>query len=118
MSAQNINDATPESLLPPYVIPFGRVLGQNDGDPPINEMMVGRSAEKANLINLLVSRGPTGAYLITGRRGVGKTSFVRHCLAEYESAVFKRFLRSNSGKSIWDHLARNAGHCRHHRDDL
>ncbi len=89
-------------LRPPFVIPFGRVLARNDGDPPVNEVMIGHEAERAYFINLLVSRGPTGAYLITGRRGVGKTSFVRHCLNEYGAALFKRFLRNNAGKSVWD----------------
>ena len=91
-------------LRPPLVIPFGRVLTRNDGAPPVNEVMIGREAERAYFINLLVSRGPTGSYLITGRRGVGKTSFVRHCLNEYGEAVFKRFLRNNSGKSLWDYM--------------
>jgi hypothetical protein len=86
----------------PYVIPFGRVLGQSDGDPPLNEVMIGREDERAYFIDLLVSCGPTGSYLVTGRRGVGKSSFVRHCLNEYGAAVFKRFLRSNSAKSFWD----------------
>lgn len=102
MTSHPSDQPEPAALRSSYVIPFGRVLGQNDGDPPVNEVLVGREDERAYFVNLLVSRGPTGSYLVTGRRGVGKSSFVRHCLTEYGAAVFKRFLRSNSGKSFWD----------------
>lgn len=102
MTSYRRDQTEPSALRSSYVIPFGRVLGQNDGDPPVNEVLVGREDERAYFVNLLVSRGPTGSYLVTGRRGVGKSSFVRHCLTEYGAAVFKRFLRSNSGKSFWD----------------
>jgi hypothetical protein len=89
---------------PQYVIPFGRVPASGDAEPPDNETMVGRESERARFIDMLASRGATGAYLITGRRGIGKSSFVRHCLSEYNAAIFKRFLRGNTGKSFWDML--------------
>lgn len=87
-----------------YIIPFGRVPASGDAEPPDNETMVGRESERARFIDMLASRGATGAYLITGRRGIGKSSFVRHCLSEYNAAIFKRFIRGNTGKSFWDML--------------
>src|SRR6185295_10354571 len=53
-------------------------------------------------IDLLISTGRRGAYLVTGRRGAGKTSFVKHCISEYEGSVLSRFLRGNVGRGVWD----------------
>jgi hypothetical protein len=49
--------------------------------------------------------GQRGAFLVTGHRGAGKTSFVHHCLSEHREAVFERFLVSNVGKTmLWDRV--------------
>ncbi|MBB94307.1 MAG: hypothetical protein CML68_06875 [Rhodobacteraceae bacterium] len=34
-----------------------------------------------------------GAYLVTGQRGAGKTSFVHYCLQEYTAAAYQRSIR-------------------------
>ena len=83
-------------------MPFGRFVGSSEVGPPADEVLVGRERERAYLIDLLISTGRRGAYLVTGRRGTGKTSFVKHCVAEYEASVFSRFLRANVGRGFWD----------------
>lgn len=85
-----------------YVMPFGRFVGSSEVGPPADEVLVGREGQRAYLIDLLISTGRRGAYLVTGRRGAGKTSFVKHCIAEYEASVFSRFLRANVGRGFWD----------------
>lgn len=70
----------------------------------ISRVMVGREGRRAYFIDLLTNHGARGAYLITGRRGMGKSSFVRYCLEEYRRNIFMRFHRSNIGKSVWDWL--------------
>ena len=87
-----------------YALPFGRYVGSAEVRPPANEVLVGRDGQRAYLIDLLISSGRRGAYLITGRRGMGKTSFVKYCIAEYEANVFSRFLRANVGRGFWDRL--------------
>ena len=86
-----------------YVIPFGSTSG---GDPERGEesTFIGREGERAFLIGALTSGKAHGAYLITGRRGAGKTSFVEACLKEYRNSVFLRFLRANHGRGFWDLL--------------
>src|SRR6185295_5589965 len=85
-----------------YILPFGRYVGSTDVEPPANEVLVGREGQRAHLIDLLISTGRRGAYLVTGRRGAGKTSFVKHCISEYEKSVLSRFLRGNVGRGVWD----------------
>lgn len=87
-----------------FAIPFGRY--QSGNEPGIsNEVLVGRQEQRAYFIELLLRMGRRGAYLVTGRRGVGKTSFVNYCLEDYKEEVFERFLRSNVGRVLfWDHL--------------
>lgn len=85
-----------------YGIPFGKYSSPGASEFPSNEYMVGREGPRAALINFLTHGGPQGAYLVTGRRGVGKTSFVNYCLNEYKKSVFDRFLRTNVARSMWD----------------
>jgi hypothetical protein len=59
---------------------------------------------RKHLIRQLVFGGRQLACLITGRRGMGKTSFVRYCLQEYEHNAFERFRRIPTGKSLPDYL--------------
>ncbi|MEM7303429.1 MAG: hypothetical protein AAF468_20305 [Pseudomonadota bacterium] len=47
---------------------------------------------------MLTHQEKFGAFLVSGRRGSGKTSFVEYVLAEYDADAFQRFIR----------LARNA----------
>jgi hypothetical protein len=86
-----------------YAAPFGRYQSGNEIGAP-NEVLVGREAQRAYFIELLLRMGQRGAYLVTGQRGVGKSSFVHHCLAEYKEEVYERFLRSGVGRAVfWDH---------------
>ncbi|MDY7094862.1 MAG: ATP-binding protein [Acidobacteriota bacterium] len=88
-----------------FAVPFGRYESADEQEPPAHEVMVGREGQRAFFLDLLFNSGRRGAFLVTGRRGSGKTSFVRHCLAEYEDEVYQRFLRSNVGRSLfWDRI--------------
>lgn len=87
------------------IIPFGRFTTGNGTAPEEPGLLVGREEERARLIDALTSMGPRGSFLVTGRRGIGKSSFVAHCLSEYQANVFKRFQRSRAGKSVLDKLA-------------
>ncbi len=77
-----------------YTIPFGRYEGSDRAPAPAHESMIGRIRQRARLLNLLFTQGRRGAYLITGHRGAGKTSFVEDAIATYRRDVFRRFLRS------------------------
>lgn len=90
--------------LPNYIFPWGRSLRDRAGGRRASEF-VGREGERAFMIDALTASGPRGAYLVTGRRGVGKTSFVEDCLEEYEASTFKRFLRSPHGRGAADLFA-------------
>lgn len=67
-------------------------------------MLVGREHQRSLLIRLLFDARQRTSVLVTGRRGVGKTTFVEHCLREYEGACFRRFVRSEHGNSVADLL--------------
>lgn len=49
-----------------------------------DKMFVGREAAQSQLLSFLMKGGKKGAYLITGFRGMGKTSLVNHTLDEYK----------------------------------
>ncbi|MES1242767.1 MAG: ATP-binding protein [Acidobacteriota bacterium] len=88
-----------------YAVPFGRYQPGGDVGPPDNEVLVGREGQRAYFIDLLFRMGRRGAFLVTGHRGIGKTSFVRHCLSVHREEVFERFLNSNVGRAMfWDLL--------------
>lgn len=88
-----------------YAVPFGRYQPGGDTGPPANEVLVGRAGQRAYFIDLLFRMGRRGAFLVTGHRGVGKTSFVKHCLSVHREEVFERFLNSNVGRAtFWDRL--------------
>ncbi len=88
-----------------FAVPFGQHEVGTEQEPPANEVLIGRDGRRAYLIDLLMNMGRQGAYLVTGRRGSGKTSFVKHCIAEYQNEVFWRFLRSNAGRTLfWDRI--------------
>jgi hypothetical protein len=84
---------------------FGRYQAGEEVEPPANKVLVGREGQRAFFIDLLLRIGRRGAFLVTGRRGVGKTIFVNHCLTEYRREVYKRFLHSNVGRvTFWDRI--------------
>ncbi len=81
-------------------IPFGKFESGSDDVFPCNESMVGREGARAKLIDFLTNAGTRKAILITGRRGMGKTSFVNYCLKEYEEARIERYWRSDIGRTL------------------
>ncbi|CAN98622.1 putative membrane protein [Sorangium cellulosum So ce56] len=82
--------------------PFGRYENPDAAEWPANEFLVARVEQRRRFLNLLLTHGRRGAYLITGQRGSGKTSFVNYCLNEYRQDVFGRFLNGKVGRSIYD----------------
>src|SRR5215213_5433578 len=88
-----------------YAADFGRYEGTRPAENPAHELLVGREGQRAHFLNLLLTVGRKGAYLVTGHRGSGKTAFVKFCLDEYRENVFRRYLRSNVGRRFfWDRL--------------
>ena len=87
-----------------FLIPFGNLEQQHPkrGEEAI---FIGREGQQAFLVGELTSGKTHGSYLVTGRRGAGKTSFVESCLEEYKKSLFTRFLHSNHGRGIWNLLA-------------
>jgi hypothetical protein len=85
-------------------IPFGHFGGSGSDSDHGHDLLVGRKALRDHLIRYLIFGGKQIACLITGRRGMGKTSFVRYCLQEYEHYAFERFRRIPAGKSILDYV--------------
>ncbi len=81
-------------------IPFGKFEAGLDDVFPCNESMVGREGARAKLIDFLTNAGTRKAILVTGRRGMGKTSFVNYCLNEYEEARIERYWRSDIGRTF------------------
>ena len=84
-----------------YGIPFGRFSRGNLGKAPENDVLIGRAEARSRLIDYLTNMSSRGAFLVTGRRGVGKSAFVEYCLSEYQHSVFKRFVRIAMGPAIW-----------------
>lgn len=87
-------------------VPFGRLQGDQPVSPEADGLLIGREAQRLQLITALLDNAHRGAYLITGHRGSGKTTLVRHCLKEYENSAYERYLNRNVGKAVlWDRLA-------------
>jgi len=81
-------------------IPFGKFESGSDDMFPCNESMVGREGARAKLIDFLINAGTRKAILITGRRGMGKSSFVEYCIDEYEKSRVERYWRSDFGRTM------------------
>jgi hypothetical protein len=81
-------------------IPFRKFESGSDDIFPCNESMVGREGARAKLIDFLTNVGTRKAILVTGRRGMGKSSFVNYCLGEYEEARIERYWRSDIGRTL------------------
>jgi 2-polyprenyl-3-methyl-5-hydroxy-6-metoxy-1,4-benzoquinol methylase len=88
-----------------YAIEFGRYEGIRRVEPPAHELLIAREGQRAHFLNLLFTVGRKGAYLVTGHRGSGKTTFVNFCLDEYQENVYRRYLASNIGRTfLWDRI--------------
>ena len=96
------NDKQPKSHFNQQrtAIPFGKFETGAEDIFPCNESMIGREGARAKLIDFLTNAGTRKAILITGRRGMGKTSFVQYCLEEYKEARIERYWHSNFGRSF------------------
>lgn len=89
-----------------YAASFGRYEGTRPAEFPACDVLIGREDQRARLLNLLLASGRKGAFLVTGHRGSGKTTFVRYCLDMYRGSVLDRFLAANAGRAFfWDRLA-------------
>lgn len=88
-----------------YAVPFGSYEVSPEQESPADRVLIGRAGKRAYFIDRLSNLGARGSFLITGRRGAGKTSFVRYCLEEYKSEVFERLLHSPVGRVLfWDRV--------------
>ena len=81
-----------------YAADFGRYEGTRAAEHPAHELLVGREGQRAYFLNMLLTVGRKGAYLVTGHRGSGKTAFVKFCLDEYRDNVFRRSKRCTSSR--------------------
>lgn len=88
----------------PFYADFGRYEGSRDAPPPRHTFLIGRERERAHFLDLLYMKSGLGSYLVTGVRGVGKTSFVWHCLETYVRDVYERYSRSMVGRNSFDKL--------------
>ncbi|WP_281561386.1 ATP-binding protein [Thalassomonas sp. RHCl1] len=55
-----------------------------------NRVIVGRKKLRSRLLSSLFSMGRAGSILVSGNRGVGKSTFVNLCLYEYEQDAVRR----------------------------
>ena len=84
------------------LIPFGKFSISGRGKSPYNQIYVGRKKERASFIELLTHQEQFGSFLVSGRRGSGKTSFVNYALSEYEQSSFHRFIRFARNSGVQD----------------
>ncbi|MEM7259073.1 MAG: ATP-binding protein, partial [Pseudomonadota bacterium] len=98
------DDADSDNLprRPLHFIPFGRFRVDRDISGDSTSVLVGRERQRAFLVDALTGAPKRGAYLVTGRRGVGKTTFVHSCISEFEANIYRRHLRSIAGRSPLD----------------
>lgn len=83
-----------------FVVPFGRF--RRHSSTIENSVFVGREGQLAYLIDALTSNARRGAYLVTGRRGVGKSTFVETCVRQANHLKYRRFMRRTPGRTIID----------------
>ncbi|WP_425093592.1 hypothetical protein [Tropicimonas sp. S265A] len=87
-----------------FIVPFGRFRINRPRQSENSPVLVGREGQRAFFVDALTGIGERGAFLITGRRGVGKTTFVENCLYDYRQNSFRRFLGSGVGRTVYDFL--------------
>lgn len=85
-----------------FFMPFGIYNTDKQASGRAAEVLVGRYNERASFIRRLLNSGKGGAYLITGQRGTGKTSFVDYCMDAYEQHSVQRFMNSELAKTWRD----------------
>jgi predicted AAA+ superfamily ATPase len=72
-----------------------RPVGQFESD-----LFVGREKIKDDFVNVLLNGQDNGAYLVTGYRGMGKTSFVQKVINEYKNKSIGSSFVSSDAYSI------------------
>jgi len=87
-----------------FIVPFGRLRLKRVRPRDDSPVLIGRESQRAFFVDALTGIGERGAFLVTGRRGVGKSTFVENCLDDYRQNVFRRFLGSGVGRSFLDLL--------------
>lgn len=90
--------------LDTYYVHFGRYEGSRDAPFPRHAFLVGQERERAHLLDLLYMKSGLGSYLVTGLRGVGKTTFIQHCINTYVRDVYERYTRSSVGRGSVDRI--------------
>ena len=69
--------------LPNYRFNHNPVEG-SDVKKDSNEIFLGREKIEQNFLTILKNGSSNGSYLVTGYRGMGKTSFVKRVLSKYK----------------------------------
>lgn len=69
--------------LPDYKFNHNPIEGNGDTGNVNKEIFIGRRSIENQLLNILKFSGSNGSYLVTGYRGMGKTSFVKRVLSIY-----------------------------------
>ena len=90
------------TFLRRMVAPFGRYRRHVAKAEVGTSVFVGREGAKAYLVDALTSNARRGAYLVTGRRGVGKSTFVESCVAEADELKYRRYMRRRAGRTLLD----------------
>lgn len=73
--------------LPDYKYHHSPLDGEGDSNEIDDEIFIGRQKIKDKFLNILLEGKNNGAYLVTGYRGMGKTSFVQKTIQEYRRKV-------------------------------
>lgn len=86
-------------------------IGRYEGDQPQKEgdnlFYIGRRKQRNDFLRMLLDLPYKSSYLITGNRGSGKSSFVKHCLGIYGDNLMSRYLKGPRGRILfWDHIFR------------
>jgi hypothetical protein len=72
------------------IIPFGKVIDGGRQVFPQNEVYIGREKKREQLMRWLTSLKPSGSILVTGARGVGKSTFVKHAIGSMNVNLYER----------------------------
>ncbi|MFC3194075.1 hypothetical protein ACFODZ_07465 [Marinicella sediminis] len=72
------------------IIPFGKVIEGGRQTFPQNEVYLGREKKRQQLMRWLTSLKPSGSILITGARGVGKSTFVKNVIGSMNVNLYER----------------------------
>ncbi|OYU94097.1 MAG: hypothetical protein CFE21_17480 [Bacteroidetes bacterium B1(2017)] len=86
--------------LPDYKFNHNPIEGPDLGEDS-DEIFIGRKKIESQLLNILKYGGLNGSYLVTGYRGMGKTSFVKRAIKIY--ANYRKKTKRNKG-AISNHI--------------